>query len=514
MERHGNSWIRPSRVLAAALVAFGLLAGLGPERAAAGGYTVVECDPDLGTGHRDAGYERTSADFLPAAGCAKGGGGLDVSHRRSGTLVNRFGRWAFAAPPGTSLVAASARAAGHAAGGVLPELLVRAAGDVRRIAVPAGQPRRLSWSGAGQALLAGLACRHSPRCSASRGASIRVDRIRLKLEDPAVPSVNLGGSLVGERVVRDVQRIEASAGDLGGGVQRLWLTVNGEPAGSSASACSLAGKLALRATPCPPNALVPFAADTARRPYRQGRNLLRLCAQDYAARGKPNVRCARAKVRVDNLCPVSSVTTGTQLSAAVTGTPHPLAARGSDRPRVGGRLTDSLGQGIEGARVCVAATEQAPGAGEHLLATTVTDAAGRFSVPVRSGPARRLRVAYWPGDNGEVERSAAVRFRARPALEIHPRGVLQNGDRARFAAHLRPPYEAGRLVRIEARSAGRWVPVTSGRTGAGGVFRGSYRFHATHGRRIYRFRAAVPRQAGYPYAAGVSSIRRKVVRGR
>ncbi len=511
---HRHLRVRLGRLAGAALLAFGMLASFGAERAAAGAYVVAECDPSLGSGHRDARYEQTSRDFVAAAGCSKGGGGISVGHRRSETLANRFGRWTFAAAPGTRLVAASARAGGALAGGLLPELSVRTAGSLRRIGVVEGLPHRMSWQGEGQALVASLECRRSPRCLPSRRASLRVNRIRLKLQDTAVPSVNFGGSLAGQSVVRDVQRIEASAGDLGGGVQRLSVDVNGHPAGSVGSRCALAGRVALRTVPCPPNALVPFQANTTQSPYRQGVNAVRVCAQDFAARGEPNVRCVTRHVRVDNLCPISTVTSGVQLTVHVAGARHKSAVGRDDRPRVTGRLVDSTGSPVKSARICIAAIAQAPGASEHLLATPTTDAAGRFSARVGPGPARRLRVAYWPGETGAIERFDQIRFRARPALEIHPHDrPLRTGGRANFIVRLRPPLGAGRAVRIEARSRGRWVPVTGGRTGAGGVYRGSYRFHATRGHRVYRFRAAVPRQAGYPYAAGASAVRRTIVRG-
>jgi hypothetical protein len=161
----------------------------------------------------------------------------------------------------------------------------------------------------------------------------------------------------------------------------------------------------------------------------------------------------------------------------------------------------------------VAAQVRAPGAVEHVLATPSTDRGGRFSARIPRGPSRRLRVAYWPGQTGAVERFTKIRFRARPRLRLRPRRALRMGDRLRFITRIPGPAAGRRIVRIEALAGRRWVPVASGRTGAGGVYRGSYRFHATTERRTYRFRALVPRQAGYPYARGTSRTKRKVVRG-
>ena len=59
----------------------------------------------------------------------------------------------------------------------------------------------------------------------------------------------------------------------------------------------------------------------------------------------------------------------------------------------------------------------------------------------------------------------------------------------------------------------RWLDLRQGRTGRRGTYRARYRFHATTGRRTYAFRAAVPKQSGYPYEAGRSRVKRVTVIG-
>jgi hypothetical protein len=68
-------------------------------------------------------------------------------------------------------------------------------------------------------------------------------------------------------------------------------------------------------------------------------------------------------------------------------------------------------------------------------------------------------------------------------------------------------------VRIQARAGHRWIDLRSGLTETDGIFRASYRFRATTGRRTYRFRAVVPKQRGYPYEAGTSRVKRATVIG-
>jgi hypothetical protein len=57
------------------------------------------------------------------------------------------------------------------------------------------------------------------------------------------------------------------------------------------------------------------------------------------------------------------------------------------------------------------------------------------------------------------------------------------------------------------------VDVRSGLAGVHGIYRATYRFRSTTGRRRYLFRALVPKQRGYPYEAGTSSVKRATVIG-
>jgi hypothetical protein len=112
-----------------------------------------------------------------------------------------------------------------------------------------------------------------------------------------------------------------------------------------------------------------------------------------------------------------------------------------------------------------------------------------------------------------VERYLQLDVRVRPHLRLRPRHPIRNGNRVRFEARLPGPSRARRWVRIEVRVGRHWLPLRQGRTDAQGVFRARYRFHATTGRRIYTFRTAVPKQAGYPYEGGTSRVRRATVVG-
>jgi hypothetical protein len=484
-----------------------------PQRAGAGLYTAAQCHPGYGAGHDDARFGRSSSDFAGAAGCTHGAGGLRITHAASRTLAGRQASWNFTAPPGTAFVHATVRAWGVAAGGLVPDVLAGDSGAMRSAGHAAGKPHRISWSGLARGLAARLECRRQPHCAPSDEARLGLNRVRLRISDPVKPAIGLTGPFADDRVVRGTQLLGGLADDSGAGVAGLSLEVNGHPAASRAVTCSLHGRIALRLSPCPHSAALALPENTASAPFRQGTNVVRVCARDYAARRDANVGCAARRLRVDNECPLAGVAGGVTLTAALRGVHRGFVASRRDHPRLAGRLLDASGNPVPGARVCVAAQPVARHSRERVLATPVTHADGRFAAAIPPGPGERLRAAYWPAQRGALQRFARIRFRARPRLRLRPRGALRIGDRLRFAVHLPGPDPQRRIVRIEAISHRHWVPVTGGRTGSGGTYRGSYRFHATRGLRTYRFRAVVPHQAGYPYAAGASPVREKRVRG-
>jgi hypothetical protein len=490
--------IRTARLAAA--IALGALL-LAPPRAAAGTYRVAVCHPGFGAGRAEASFGGTSLDFTQAAACKRGGDGLQVRHRRSHTLRGRWGGWSIAAPTGATLVALVARASAARAGGIAPELIAGA----RTFAKPLGAPHRVAWRGHASTVSVRQRCLRAPSCPPADRAFVSVNRVRLRLRDEAKPTLGLGGPLVSRGAHRGTAVLDPRAGDLGAGVRRISVSVNGKPVGERTFDCALARGVGLRVQPCLPSAAATFAANTAAQPFRQGRNSLRVCAFDLATAGSPNAACAHRRVRIDNLCPVSRVAGGARLAARIAG------ASRKHGPRLAGALTGADGRPVARARVCV--TSRVRGRAERLVATPTTDRRGRFRVQLHRGPTRAIRLAYWGGPDRPLERFLRLRVPARPRLALRPRGTLRNGQRLRFRVALPGPANARRLVKVQARAGRRWVPVSTGRTSRHGFYRAAYRFHATTGTRTYRFRALVPAQRGYPYAAGASRTKRKTVTG-
>jgi hypothetical protein len=374
-----------------------------------------------------------------------------------------------------------------------------------RFATPTRRSRRFEWTGAStRAFAARLRCRRWFGCGRGRAARVRIKRLALTINDRVAPELRLGGSLFASGSRRGLEAVAASATDVGGGVRRFLLQVDGEPVSAQVVRCHLAGVTATRLRPCPGRAGGGFTANTAASPFRQGPNLVRVCATDYAATTAANRACTNGWVRIDNRCPISEIARGTTLRARLLR--HRAAAT------VMGRLVDEGGRGVFGARVCVATRVTLAGAVERVAMVSLTGPDGGFRARIAAGPSRDVRVAYWPGPRA-LERYLHLGVRVRPHLRLRPRRPIRNGNRVHFEARLPGPAPARRWVGIEVRVGRHWLPLRQGRTDARGVFRARYRFHATTGRHTYAFRAVVPKQAGYPYEAGTSRIRRTTVVG-
>jgi hypothetical protein len=145
-------------------------------------------------------------------------------------------------------------------------------------------------------------------------------------------------------------------------------------------------------------------------------------------------------------------------------------------------------------------------------AAVPTDARGRFRAAVPPGPSRALRLVLDQGPAVRCSRTLRLLVRAGVTLRARPRAVAR-GQRVRFSGRLRGrPARKRRLVVVQAYDGGRWRTFKTARTGRRGRWVAAYRFSSGAASRRYRFRAVVPRQAGYPYVRGTSRIRRVTLR--
>jgi hypothetical protein len=196
-------------------------------------------------------------------------------------------------------------------------------------------------------------------------------------------------------------------------------------------------------------------------------------------------------------------------------------ARGKARRRVkygrwapmSGRVTGADGvTPLAGVSLQVFTRELRRRAGWLGGASAPTDPRGRFRAALPPGPSRALRLVLDEGATVRCSRTLRVLVRAGVTLRARPRAVAR-GQRVRFSGRLRGgPARGGRLVVVQAHDDGRWRTFETSRTGRRGRWSARYRFSPGAAARRYRFRALVPRQAGYPYVRGTSRIRTVALR--
>jgi hypothetical protein len=502
--------IRTWALAAAILVALAAMAVLAP-RAGAGTYVAVQCHSGHDLAAADARFSRTSDHYAPARACAATDAGLQIRNGAETTKAGRYGEWSWRAPAGTSFAQITSQGhVGHDAGHKGHFVITDAQGRAHHRWPAEGSWRAVEW-GAGHAataFAARLRCQPSASaCGRSGSAHAHLRRVWFTIRDSSPPALTLSGPLFAPGPRRGTQQATVSASDSGGGIRRWSLFVNGAAAGVTYLTCDLTPEgAARRLVPCPLRATRTFGLDTERAPFRNGLNRVTACVAD--AGSSANQTCRTHSVRVDNTCPSSGAGPATGLSASFPGGAEAITIDSNRRATIGGRVRIRGGGGAAGARICVYAL--VPGRPEALEAVVPADDGGELSHVPRRGPSRRLRLAHRHG-SVQVETTLRLRVRVRPRLKVGPRKRLRNGQVARFRGKLPGPGAEGRIAILQARVGGRWQAFKSARSGPEGTFAARYRFRETTERRLYRFRAIVREQAGYPYLPGASPVRRVVV---
>jgi hypothetical protein len=180
---------------------------------------------------------------------------------------------------------------------------------------------------------------------------------------------------------------------------------------------------------------------------------------------------------------------------------------------VSGRLVDPAGTAVVGAIVQMFATT--PLASEELIGTVTTDGEGRYRYAAAGATNRTLRVAYagtaaiLPAE-GRLELAVAATTQLRV-----DRSRLRNGQSVTFSGPVAtlPTPAGGKLIELQVRLPGRWETFQTIRSNETGQWWARYRFRRTGGVQYYRFRARLPAEGGYPFAAGVSRTVTVRVRG-
>lgn len=355
---------------------------------------------------------------------------------------------------------------------------------------------------------------YAPGCGA--GPIVWADHIAVTEVDPTPPKLTVEGPILAGGVLRGHQALSAAASDVGGGVSKIEVLVNGLPATpptlgacaqGSVSNASVRGLVALSPTPCPPTLAGSWSLDTGAAPFQQGANTVQVCASDFATIGEPNKTCsAPTSITVDDSCAESAVPGGQDLSADFAGNHKETRTVGFGKgAEVTGELSDGAGDAISGATICVEMQTQGSTAAPVPTGTATTDSQGHFSYKVRPGPNRRLLIGY-RRDSFQVARSVDVYTHTRPTIHISPADV-HNGD----TIHISGKVPGGRLARrrvvvVKAGSLGskKMYPFGETTTNAKGEWHIKYTFAKTTRKTIYRMEAFVPRQDDFPWEAGHS----------
>jgi hypothetical protein len=340
---------------------------------------------------------------------------------------------------------------------------------------------------------------------------------RMTLSDikPPVLDAEPAGSLVDSSQPLDgVESVSAIAHDAGGGLARATLLVDDVPVQQAAPAAAGAtcAEPYAAVVPCPLRTSFTIALDTAA--LSNGVHRLRLVIADAANNNVASTEWTATFVNV-GAANGSAATRLATLTARLAGAPSkaPLQRRVAfgRATRLNGHLTDSTGTPIANASLDVAFRVLRPGAAWRAETAVTTGPDGRWTLLVPRGSSREVRVSYRAFSRDELpsrELVARIDVAAGVRLAVTPRHVGRRG-RVLFRGSLAGgPGREDVQVTLYAvdRHGGNRIPVAVLRSDARGRFRYAYRFSRTPGPTTYRFVAVLARQAAYPYADGRSPI--------
>jgi hypothetical protein len=355
------------------------------------------------------------------------------------------------------------------------------------------------------------------------------------VDDPSPPVGGLTGGATDAQTWSRVVRLGLNAADVGGGVLRAVVEVDGAdalhvPIGDPSGTCRLIGADPgvygyAAAQPCPLRVDGgSLAIDAAKLP--QGRHTVRVLLDDAAGNRTaifgPVTRNITASDAIgpgsDPALRGAANGDGASDSARLTahwgkrGSRTLLVSRFGRSHVVRGRLRALDGGPIAHAALDVVSKTTAVNARELAKRNgprTGTDGAW-FVVLPRGVSSRDVTFRYRSHVNDTIaSATASVRLRVRAGvhLTIHPRRA-RTGQSIRFSGRLLggPLPRGGKQVVLMARaSRGAWVRFNVVRTDRRGRFRAVYRFRQP-GAALYRFRALSLSEAAYPYLAGGSNV--------
>jgi hypothetical protein len=551
-------------IAAAIAAAMAIAAG----SAQAGAYHVYTCRTPSGESAPADGWSgsETGPYSYLEDGCPHPSGALLAALGDNARTANtEVATWAFAAPEGETIAAATLWRAGDVAGGEAlnaayelwfggPENDItnptenfaqceagpECPGGVGstseplssedRLAVPSSNLGSHLYMSASCIGVSGYACPTGAGDADGYAAAVYLYAADITLEQSAGPSAdNVGGELASAPTVQGTSDVTFSASDPGGGVYEAVFNIDGhvvqqtvvdENGGRCRNVGQTEDGLAafLYVKPCLASVSVDIPFNTAS--ASNGTHHLLVSVIDAAGNAAPVLdrEITVANPTVPGPPPAQGALNGTNasvkatLSASWKGTGKERLTSGFGHAQtIIGRLTGAGGQPIAGALIGLVATPAYLGAPAAAMASPRTDPEGRFSVRLPDGvSSSTLRLAYSP-DLGDAQpvatRTLTLTVRAGIALSVAPR-TTSVGRSIFFSGRLRggpfPP--DGKQLVLEARSPGSpWLEFKVIRTGARGRYHASYRFKFP-GPVDYRFRVLSEPESDYPFAVGYSNV--------
>jgi hypothetical protein len=148
-------------------------------------------------------------------------------------------------------------------------------------------------------------------------------------------------------------------------------------------------------------------------------------------------------------------------------------------------------------------------------ATVRTRRTGEFAYTAPAGSGRTLDF-HFRGDDTYKHADDQVTLRVPAAVTIKVnRHSTRNGKRVRFTGKLRGrPYPTkGKILDLQAYYRNRWRTFATPRAASNGKWSYKYRFQATRGTVLYKFRVRVRATSDYPYELGYSKATKVRVAG-
>jgi hypothetical protein len=187
---------------------------------------------------------------------------------------------------------------------------------------------------------------------------------------------------------------------------------------------------------------------------------------------------------------------------------HELRLPFGKRASIRGALTTAAGAAIPGTEVTVLARPARAGAAYAAEASIRTDSSGAFTYRAPAGAGRPLDLHY-RGDEKYKHADDQVTLRVPAAVTITAsRHSIRNGQHVRFAGKLlgRPYPARGKVLDLQAYYRRKWRTFATPRAALNGPWTQTYRFEATRGTVLYRFRVRVRATSDYPYELGYSRV--------